>query len=368
VNHPRAQNSGGTRSRTSTVRYGRSGAPSRWAQARAAAGEVVAVTGSDAVVGAAVVAALRAQPGVREVRETAGGQVPTADSLRGAGVLVHLEVSCAAPGAGPAGPGNVAAARSALAAAAEAGVPRLVLCTSAMVYGADETNAVPLDEDAPLRAAPVGGLVAELLAIEELGADRAAAGMDVTVVRPGIVVGDGADTVIVRHFEAPRLLHLQGARPAWQFCHVDDLVAALESAALGRVSGAVTVACEGWLEQEELEAIAGMRRVVLPASLAFGTAERLHRFGVSPAPPSDLRYVAYPWVVPATRLRATGWRPSCDNVTALQVLLADVAERQAAPGRRAGPREGSLGAAGAAVAMVGTAALLRQARRRRHGG
>jgi hypothetical protein len=108
-----------------------------------------------------------------------------------------------------------------------------------------------------------------------------------------------------------------------------------------------------------------MRRVVLPASLAFGTAERLHRFGVSAAPPSELRYVAYPWVVPAARLRAAGWRPVYDNETALRALLADVAERQAMPGRRVGARDASLGAAGAAVAMVGTAALLRQARRRR---
>lgn len=359
------------------IRSGRSPVPTRWATARARVGRaapargVVAVTGADTALGAALVRALQAHPDVREVRAVDAGREPAVEFLRGCEVLVHLDVDFTAavpatPGE-PLRPANVAVAATALAAAAEAGLPRLVLCTSAMVYGADEANPVPLDEDAPLRASPGGGLVADLLEIERLAAERAADGCAVTVVRPAVVVGDGADTGTSRHFEAPRLLHLQGARPAWQFCHLDDVVAALECAALGRVSGAVTVACEGWLEQEELEAIAGMRRVVLPASLAFGTAERLHRFGVSAAPASELRYVAYPWVVPSTRLREAGWRPSCDNVTALRILLADVAERQAASGRRVGPRDASLGAAGAAVAMVGTAALLRQARRRRRG-
>src|SRR3954453_6474273 len=50
-----------------------------------------------------------------------------------------------------------------LTAAAAAGVRRLVLLTSAMVYGATPDNPVPLPEDAPLRADPdltrVGGWV-----------------------------------------------------------------------------------------------------------------------------------------------------------------------------------------------------------------
>ena len=41
-----------------------------------------------------------------------------------------------------------------------------------------------------------------------------------------------------------------------------------------------------------------MRRIELPSALAFGTAERLHRLGVIPAPASDLQYVVHPWVVP----------------------------------------------------------------------
>jgi hypothetical protein len=53
-----------------------------------------------------------------------------------------------------------------------------------------------------------------------------------------------------------------------------------------------------------------MRRVELPSSLAFSTAERLHRVGVLPAPPGDLAFVAYPWAVSSRRLREAGWQPT----------------------------------------------------------
>ena len=43
----------------------------------------------------------------------------------------------------------------------------------------------------------------------------------------------------------------------------------------------------------------GMRRVELSMAAAMGTADRLHRVGVLPAPASDLAFVAFPWAVSA---------------------------------------------------------------------
>ncbi|MBA3741401.1 NAD-dependent epimerase/dehydratase family protein [Sporichthya sp.] len=350
------------RSQTRAATPRRTPAQKRWTSARAAGGRgtgkglVIAITGADTDLGRGLVARLTGHPEVAQLRPIPAGEPLMADLLAGASVLVHLEISFAAEPT----VANVPVAAAALDAAGRADVPRVVLCTSAMVYGADEANPMPLDEDAALRAAPERGLVAELMEIEDLArAARPSGAPALTVLRPAMLVGHGTDTVLTRHFESTRLLHLQGVRPAWQFCHVDDLLAALEYAALGKVSGAVTVGCEGWLEQEDVELIAGMRRVTLPSSLAFGAAERLGRFGVGGAPPSELRYVAYPWVVSSDRLRTAGWRSAHDNTSALQAMLADLSARPS------GGHRTSLGAAGAAVAMMGTAAILRQARRRR---
>ncbi|WP_020575840.1 NAD-dependent epimerase/dehydratase family protein [Actinopolymorpha alba] len=286
-------------------------------------------------------------------------------------VVVHLDVEVS-PDSDPRqrSERNVRGAQTVLTAAAAAGVPRVVVCTSAMVYGAFPDNPVPLEDDGPLRARPEG-VVADLLEIEWLArrAPKTHPGLSVTVVRPSMLVGPGIDTFLTRHFEAARLLVIRGSRPSWQFCHVDDLVSALEYAVLGRVEGPVTVGCEGFLEQDEIETLFGLPRLELPESLALGAAERLHRLGLTPAPASDLAYVSHPWVVSSAKLTAAGWRPTYDNATACEVLATEVAGRHAAFGRRIGRREtATLGAAGATVALLGTAAVVRRARRRRTRG
>lgn len=263
---------------------------------------------------------------------------------------------------------NVRGTQTVLTASAAAAVRRVVVVTSAMVYGALPDNPVPLSEDAPLRAAADGALISDLLEIEAVCARsrRSHPAVSVTVVRPAALAGPGVDTVLTRHFEAPRLLVVRGSSPAWQFCHVDDLASALETIVLKELDGPLTVGSDGWLSRGQVEALSGRAAIELPAAFAFGTAERLHRIGVTPAPASELHYVTHPWVVPSTRLRAAGWRPSYDNALALEAVLDQVAGRHAVASRRIGRREtATLGAAGATVAVLGTAAVVRRARRRR---
>jgi hypothetical protein len=133
------------------------------------------------------------------------------------------------------------------------------------------------------------------------------------------------------------------------------------------MDGALTVGCDGVLDQERLELLSGMRRIELPASLALGTAQRLHRVGLLPAPASDLAFVTYPWAVSSARLREAGWAPAYDNETCLGVLLEEVRGRHAVAARRMDRKDAALGAAGAAVALMGTAALMRRRRKRGSG-
>lgn len=293
-----------------------------------------------------------------------------AQELTGADAVVHLAVDwrLESPPAERTTL-NVRGTQTVVTAAAAAGVPRVVVVTSAVVYGALPDNRIPLPEDAPLQAVPEG-IVADLLEIERVAEDarRVHPGLDVVVVRPAALVGPGVDTLVTRHFAAPRLLCIKDSSPAWQFCHVDDLASALEYAALGRVSGTVTCGSDGYLTQQRLEDLSGLKRVEIPASLAFATAERLHRVGVTPAPASELAYVMHPLVVPSTTLRAAGWTPEHDNESNLEVVLAAVEGDRAVAGRRIGKRETTVAAtsaAGATVAVLGAAAFVRAARRAR---
>jgi nucleoside-diphosphate-sugar epimerase len=358
------------------VRSGRS-------QGRAAAGPVVAITGAASGVGRLLAVRLTESDQVRKVLaiDERRGDVPgaqwrvldvrdpaIADRLRGADVVVHLGLDLGLESDARARTAfNVRGTQTVLTAAAAAGVHRVVLCTSAMVYGALPDNDVPLSEDAPLRATAEASLVGDLLEIERLGrrAPRAHPGLNVTVLRPAVLVG-GMDTALTRYFESPRLLVVAGSRPCWQFCHVEDLVSALECAVLEKVDGEMAVACDGWLEQEEVEELSGIRRMELPQTIAMGAASRLHRLGLTPSPAGDLAYTMHPWVVSGSRLHETGWRPRWTNEEVLAELLEEVAGRNSVVGRRLGRKDAAtLGAAGATVALVGTAAMVRRVRKRR---
>jgi len=358
----------------------------RQVRPRRSAGPVIAVTGAADGIGRALVARLAGSADVKKVvaLDDRRGDVPgvtwrvvdirdpqLTSRISDVDVIVHLDIDHS--------PDtdhrerrayNVRGAQTVITAAAAVRVRRVILVTSAMVYGAQEGNEVPLPEDSPLAAELDEGIVGDFLEIEDLAAMAPVAhpGMTVTVLRPAALVGSGIDTVVTRHFEAPRLLTVKGTAQRWQFCHVDDLVTALELAVSGEISGRLAVGCEGWLEPEEVEEITGRRRFELPAAITFGTAQRLHRIGVTPAPATDLHYVVYPWVADCATLRTAGWKPSRDNAESLHALLEEVAGRHALVGRRLARKEATMAtAAGATVAVIGTAAIVRRARRKRRG-
>jgi nucleoside-diphosphate-sugar epimerase len=263
----------------------------------------------------------------------------------------------------------VRAAQAVTTAAAAVGARRLIAVTSAMVFGAKPDNPVPLPDDAPRGAAPDDGLIGDLLEVERVleRSPRVHPGLALTVIRPAALVGPGVDNAVTRHFEAPRLLVLRGASTRWQFCHVDDLADAVWTVLAGELDGWLTVGCEDSLTEDDVERLSGMRRLEVPAGLAFSTAERLHRVGVLPTPASELAYVVHPWVVGSSTLLAAGWRPGYDNEGCLQELMDEVGGRRTVVGRRVDRRDAAMGAAGAAVALLGTAAILRQARSRQKG-
>jgi nucleoside-diphosphate-sugar epimerase len=347
---------------------------------------VVAVTGAARGVGHAVVTRLAAAATIGRVvaiddhrGDVAGVTWRVADvrdpslasKLEGVDVVVHADMDTSVdtdPRQRRAF--NLRGAQTVLTVAAAERIGRVVLLSSAMVYGARPDNPVPLPEDAPLLAAADGSVAGDMLEVEQLArrSRRVNPATAVAVVRPAALVGDTIDTLLTRHFEAPRLLAVRGCAPRWQFCHVDDLVSAVELAAIGAVTGDFAVGSDGWLAQDEIEALSGLKSIELPARLTFGTAQRLHRLGVTPAPAAELHYEVYPWVVDCAALRSAGWRPAYDNVTVLRSLLAARAGHHAVAGRRIARKEAAItaaaGAAAGTAAAIGAAAIVRAARKK----
>lgn len=289
--------------------------------------------------------------------------------------------------------------RSAVAAAARAGVEHVVGISSAMVEGAapdrqpiDDADESRVDAHDVQEVDGAGGSTSGAGSTESLdpgSTDTGAAGdllafeaailaaaadegvERVTVLRPAVLVGPDVDTLLTRHFEAPRILTVRGVRRDWQLVHLDDLASAVAVAVERRLTGALTVGAvrdgrPDVLSPEEVVEVSGLRAVDLPAAVAFATAERLHRLGVLPSPASDLACTVYPWTVTSRRLVAAGWSPTWSSRACLELLVEQTGGRTGVGGRRVARRDAAaLGAAGAAVALLGTAAVWRQARGRR---
>lgn len=333
---------------------------------RSGAAEVVAVTGAAHGLGLAVVQRLsgRAELGGLLGVDVVPGRVDgvvwraaevedplLATRLAGVTTLVHLACEPRTP--------LVKGTENVLRAAQELGARRVVLCTSADVYGVRPDNPVPLPDAWPLQADPEpGSLLADHVAVEQMAEEARRTGLEVTVLRPAALVGmpECEPAALLRLLAAARLLAVKGVEPQWQLCHVDDLVRAVELAALGHVSGVFAVACDGALPQGVVERMAGKPRLELPASVALSTAERLHRLGLSTSSARELDHVLGSVVVGCDGLRAAGWAPAWTNEMALQAHLDSSSSDT---------RTAALTAAGATVALLGTAALVRQARRRR---
>jgi len=257
-------------------------------------------------------------------------------------------------------------------ALAQSDVSRLVVVTSAVLYGPHPDNPLPLAEDHVAAQPTPVGLITALQSVETAAVEltRCRGDLRLTVLRPAALVAPGIDGDVTRHFAAPRLLGLRGIPMAWQFCHVDDLATAvavvldLGDDAVDASPTVMAVGAPGWLTDAEVETMCGKRRIDLPPTLVFGATDRLQRIGATVS--GSVTALVYPWVVEPGQLSAAGWHPRYDNAAALEALLVEARDVRHQVARRRG-RE-AAGAAGATVAALGTALVVRRARRRRRQG
>jgi nucleoside-diphosphate-sugar epimerase len=279
--------------------------------------------------------------------------------LEGVEVLVHLAgVHDATPDEDLMARVNVAGTRRVLEAAGAAGVGKVILVSSATVYGAWPNNPIPLNEDAPLRPNPGFPLGVHKAEAERLLADWAAGHPDavVTVLRMATVVGPRADHALARLLRSRLPVGLAGAAAPVQFLHEEDAVEALALAVAGDLPGVYNVAADGWLSRDDLRGVLGWR--VQPGvgpELAERILGRLWRAGLVDLPPSVIPYLVHPWVVAIDRLRAAGWSPGHSNEEAVLAC----AEHRPRPSRA------KLATAVGVGASLAAAGVIVGARRRR---
>lgn len=259
---------------------------------------------------------------------------------------------------------DVEAARRVLDAAERTGVDRVLLVTSATVYGPWANNPVPLTEDAILRPHPDLPFAVQMAEIERSAGEaaRTRPGAVITRLRPATVVGDPERCWLAEALDAASQLPPGDDTPA-QYLHVDDLAAAVVTAWSARLDGPVNVAPPGWLTPTERRELDPVPRIRLPEGLAQGIATWRWRLGLAPTSPGILAYARQSWVVGADRLVEAGWAAANSNEEAYVVGHEPSPIEQISPQRR---QELALAVTGGVIAAIaGLITLLVRRRRRR---
>jgi UDP-glucose 4-epimerase len=210
-----------------------------------------------------------------------------------------------------------------LAAAARAGVRKLVVPSYTLVYGPRPGNPVLLTEDAPLHGCPASRFVSDRVEVENQVAvfRRAHPEIEVTVLRFAPVVGPTADNPATRFFRRPLVPTLLGFDPLWQALHEEDACAALLQVLDQASDGIFNVVAADVLPLSAMVALAGAWTLPLPPPLARATLRGLNATGITATPLSLLDYLHYACTADGARSREVlGFEPRHSARDALRAL------------------------------------------------
>jgi len=190
-------------------------------------------------------------------------------------------------------------------------VPKLVLLSSAAVYGPRPDNPQFLREEAPLLGGGKPGDVGELTGIDLLAQSFfwKHTSAETVILRPVHVLGclDNAPSRYLRLGLVPTVL---GYDPMIQVVHVADVVEALERALLPGMRGIFNLAGPPPCSLSEALRLLGRTQVRLPHPLARFGIERLFRWGITEHATPELDFLRYVCMVDDQRAREVlGYQP-----------------------------------------------------------
>jgi UDP-glucose 4-epimerase len=206
---------------------------------------------------------------------------------------------------------NVIGTMSLLAAAGAAGSPvrKVVLKSSALVYGSNFQDPYRFREEDKRTRAPRTNVERSLLEVESILHDFAddSPHVDVTLLRFANVLGDDIETPYTTALKLPVVPEIFGFDPRIQFVHEDDVVGALMYATAHSVPGVFNVGGNGSMSWSEVCAIVGKRRLALPPIFTNAAVEPLRLLRLVDMPPESLMLLRYGRHIDNDRYKRAGF-------------------------------------------------------------
>ncbi len=165
---------------------------------------------------------------------------------------------------------------------ADSPVRKFIFKSSTHYYGAEQDDPAffsePMSRPHPPRTRLERDLVEAEAAVGEFAARRPE--VVVTVLRCANVLGPDVETGFTRMLGLPVVPMILGFDPRLQFVHEDDVVHALEHAALNDLPGTFNIAADGVLALSEVASLVGRRALPLLPPVGTGLVRApLRRFG-----------------------------------------------------------------------------------------
>src|SRR6186997_1546379 len=165
---------------------------------------------------------------------------------------------------------NVIGTMQLLAACQKAeGLQRLVVKSSAAVYGSSPRDPAMFTEDMGPKALPRAGFGKDSVEVEGYvrGFSRRRADVEVSVLRFANIIGPGISTTMTDYFSLPVVPTVLGFDARLQFVHEDDALEAMRLATVGTTDGIVNVAGDGVLLLSQAARMAGRPTLPIPPQL-----------------------------------------------------------------------------------------------------
>lgn len=251
--------------------------------------------------------------------------------IAGAGVdtVVHMSVIATPVGAGGRATQkeiNVIGSMQLLAACQKAAsIERLVVKSTAGVYGSSNRDPAMFREDMAAMRLPAAGFGKDSVEVEGYvrGLARRRPDIGITMIRFANVVGPRVRTAMTDYFTLPLIPMPLGFDARLQFVHEDDVSAAMVRATTGPPVGIVNVAGDGVITMTQAVAIAGRPFLAVPPGTRSPLNFALRRSGLIDFSPDQLDLFVYGRGLDTTAMRARlGFEPAYTTREAFEDLIA----------------------------------------------
>ena len=204
-------------------------------------------------------------------------------------------------------------------------VSRLVVKSTASVYGAGPRDPAMFTEDMTPRHPPSSGWAKDSVEVEGYvrGFARRRPDVAVSILRLANFIGPRVDTAMTSYFSLPVIPTVLGFDARLQFVHEDDGIEALRLAAELGARGVFNVAGTGVLPLSQAVRRAARPSVPVPSALLGLAGRGLGRAGLADFSAEQVRFLTYGRAVDTSRAsRELGFRPRYSTAEAFDDFVA----------------------------------------------